>query len=335
LARYGSDFFDSGARYGDPGNQKTKTKGRTMATNPTPNDDNDLLALAEDMADGLHTLEVPVGVKQNTEAVMRAAITACRSANTALGVAKAARGAAVAAERAADETAREFIREAKKVLQHYLGDAWNAGWEATGFPHQSTAIPNSEEERLNLCSSLKDYFAANPAHESAQFGVTAALADAAFTGLSNARDDQDTKRSAVTAANAAVNTAFYNLRKRVRGLIGELETLLTNEDARWHEFGLSRPVDPDTPERVEGLVLTPNLAGKVLASWNGAPRASRYRVFKQVVGVDLEPVNVETVHDRQYLIEGLPGGQTVKVHVVAGNDAGEAPASEVVEAVVP
>ena len=48
-------------------------------------------------------------------------------------------------------------------------------------------------------------------------------------------------------------------------MVTELDTLLADDDPRWHEFGLSMPSDPDTPEAVESLTLTPNMAGKVVA----------------------------------------------------------------------
>ncbi len=335
MARYGLDFYDSGIRYDEAINPNPKKKGRRMASNPTPPNPDDLLALAEDMADGLHDLEVSVGVKQNTEAVMRGAVAAYRTAESQFGAAKSARGVADAAVETADEDAKTFLKAAKKVLAHYLGDSWNVAWEATGFPDQSTAIPGSAEKRMNLCASLKTYFANTPAQESVQFGVTSALAEANFDAVSDARDDFDSKDSAVTVKDQALTTALKNLKKRVRGLITELETLLAEDDARWHEFGLSRPSDPDTPEKVTNLVLTPGLAGQMMAKWKRAPRAGRYRVYKQVLTVDADPVNVVTVHDLETMLEGLPSGKTVKVFIVAANDAGEAPASASVEAVVP
>jgi hypothetical protein len=47
-----------------------------MATNRLPDQLNRLFALAEDMADGLHAHEAPVGIKQNTEAAVRADLAA-------------------------------------------------------------------------------------------------------------------------------------------------------------------------------------------------------------------------------------------------------------------
>lgn len=61
-----------------------------MASNPTPDDDDVLLALAEDMADGCHLHEVDIGIKQNTEAVMRAAITVATAGIAGLAAARLA-----------------------------------------------------------------------------------------------------------------------------------------------------------------------------------------------------------------------------------------------------
>ena len=62
-----------------------------MASNALPATLDALLTLAEDMADGLHTHEVAVGVKQNLEAGVRAAITTVNTAEAAYAAAKAAK----------------------------------------------------------------------------------------------------------------------------------------------------------------------------------------------------------------------------------------------------
>jgi hypothetical protein len=335
MARYGIDFYNSGVRYDESPHLNPKKKGRRMAGNPTPDDPDDLLAVAEDMADGLEALEVAVGVKQNTEAVMRGAIAAYRTASTQLGAAKSALGLAEDGVETADAHAKTYLKKARKILTLSLGDKWNSAWEATGFPNQSTAVPGTPEERMSLCSSLEEYFTNNPAKESVPHGVTALASKDEFEAVSDARDALGTAESTVTLKDQGLDTALKNLRKRVRGLVTELETLLADDDARWHEFGLSMPSDPDTPEKVTNLVLTPNLPGKVMAKWKRAPRAGRYRVYQQVLTVDADPVNVVTVHDLETMLEDLPGGLTVRVFIVAANDAGEAPASDTVEAVIP
>ena len=61
-----------------------------MASNATPEDDDVVIALAEDLADGCHIHEVTIGIKQNTEASIRAAIDGATAAKLALGTARKA-----------------------------------------------------------------------------------------------------------------------------------------------------------------------------------------------------------------------------------------------------
>ena len=306
-----------------------------MATNPTPDNQDDLLALAEDMADGLNTHQAAIGVAQNTETVMRAAITGMRTSDSEFGAAKDARQDATDALQASDDEARDFLLAARGVLIRFLGSRWNTAWEPTGFPDLSTAVPGSQEKRLNLCAALKLYFTSVPAQEVAALGVTAALAETRFQALSDARDAQAQKTTEQGQKKDARDASLITLRKRVRGLIEELATLLADDDPRWHAFGLSMPADPDTPEPVASLTLEAGTAGVIVASWARAVRATRYRPFVQIVGVNEEPLARDPVHDLSVNLDSFTPGQTVKVYIVAANDAGEAAPSPTQQIVVP
>lgn len=306
-----------------------------MAGNPVPDLQDELLALCEDMADGCHNHEVAIGLNNNQEADVRADILALRNAEAAFGTAKDQRQIAMDALQEVDEAAREFLLAARGVLAQFLGNRWSTAWEPTGWPGQSTAVPSSQEKRLNLCASLKIYFTNVPAHAVPALGVTAALADAQFAAISNGRDVLGMKEQAQTTAKVARDAALRALRLRARNLIAELNQFLADDDPRWHAFGLNMPADPDTPEAVASLTLTANMAGKVVVAWPRARRATRYRVFTKILTVDPEFVNVETVHDLEVMLVGLPSGQTMQVYVVAANDAGEAPASPTEEIVIP
>ena len=76
-------------------------------------------------------------------------------------------------------------------------------------------------------------------------------------------------------------------------------------------------------------------AGTVLAHWSNSSRATRYRVFKQIDGVDAVPVNINTVTDSDATLTAQPSGKTLKVYVIAANDAGQAAPSDTVTIVVP
>ena len=305
-----------------------------MAGNPVPINEDELLALAEDIADGCHNHEVAIGILQNKETEIRGAITALRNAEAGFGTAKSNRQVTMDALQAADALATEFLGAARKVLTNFLGNFWSTAWEPTGFPDMSTAVPKTQEQRMNLCASLKIYFTNVPAQEVAALGVTAALADTRFQALSSARDALDIKDELKEAAKQARDAALKNLRKRVRGLIGELETLLEDTDPRWHAFGLSMPSDPDTPEPVESLTLTAGTPGVIVAHWPRAMRATRYRPFVQV-GANPDFVARDAVHDLTVNLTGFTTGQTVKVYIVAANDAGEAQESPTEQIVVP
>ncbi|MBI5687027.1 MAG: hypothetical protein HZC54_18305 [Verrucomicrobia bacterium] len=321
---YEAAYFDSGALYDVLGAGNNLTKGRHMAGNPVPMGQDDLLALAEDSADGCHNHEVAIGLQHNKEADIRGAITALRNSEAAFGTAKGNRQAALDTLQTADDAAMEFLTAARRVLTQFLGNRWSAAWEPTGFPDLSTAVPKTQEKRMNLCASLKIYFTANPAKEVAGFGVTAANAEAKFQAVSDGRDAVGMKEELQTQARQARDTAFKGLRKRMLDLINELGTLLADDDGRWHAFGLSMPSDPDTPEPVTSVALAMGAAGVIVATWPRAVRATRYRPFTQIVGVNEEPVAHDPVHDLTVNLNGFTSGQTVKVYIVAANDAGEA-----------
>lgn len=295
-----------------------------MASNPTPDNPDVLRALADRIADGCHTHEATLGILQNTEAVIRAAITALSSAETQAGVRKNAVGAAYAALQAADDAGYTTLTNCKLCLAQKLGQRWSAAWEPTGFPGQSTAVPDTKDKRFTLLDALKNYFTLVPAHENAGMGATAALCGAAWTALSDARQAVADAESAQTAAFTARSTATDALRKRVRGLINELETLVADDDARWEAFGLNIPANPSAPEPVPATSAAPLGGGRIEVAWDYAVRAIRYRVETFITGVDTEWQDGAGARDLEVILKNFAAGAQVKIRVVAANDGGEA-----------
>jgi hypothetical protein len=165
--------------------------------------------------------------------------------------------------------------------------------------------------------------------------VTAALAAALHTSVSDARTALDQKIMESGQAKAARDAAETNLRKRLRGMIGELETLLSAEDPLWHAFGLSRPADEETPEAPSFTTATPGGAGIVHVDWDDPLRADHYRVWILIVGTDSAFRAVETVTDSDATLAGLPSGSTVKIQVTSVNGAGESGPGPITEIIVP
>ena len=110
--------------------------------------------------------------------------------------------------------------------------------------------------------------------------------------------------------------------------------MLSDTDPRWEAFGLSAPGAVERPDAPEALIVTPGGTGTLLADWAEARRATRYRVWVQIVSVDTDFRAVATVTDSDATLTALPTGKTVKIRVTALNDAGESTPSAEVEAVV-
>ena len=306
-----------------------------MASNALPDKRDRLFALGDDMCDGAHTHEVAVGIKQNTEAVVRPALTAARAAELAYGDAQVARKAANATLTTADNAARVFISNAKKRLSKFFGESYSTEWGAAGWPNNSTAMPSKQDERFDLVNSLKLHLTATPAHASVDMDVTVAIATTTYDNLSNARSALAQKVTEVGQARDTRDAAETNLRKRMTGMITELETLLSDEDPLWHAFGLSRPADEETPEAPSFTTATPGGAGILHVDWDDALRAEHYRVWILIVGTDSDFHSVETVSDSDATLSGLTTGAMVKIRVTSVNGAGESLPGPVTEVAVP
>lgn len=219
-----------------------------MASNEIPKNNDQLFTLAEDAADGLHTYEAAIGIKQNTEADVRADLTGARVASTDYDNSRSAKTTLSTAQTVADSNGKAYLGAARKILALKLGESWSDAWLPTGFPDNSTAVPNTIEARQSLLFALKDYFTANPASEVAALNVTAAQAGLLASALSAARS---VVNDGITQSGQKKNVrddAVNKLLIRLRGLVSELGQLLQDDDPRWNAFGLNLPSAPNTPD---------------------------------------------------------------------------------------
>ena len=83
---------------------------------------------------------------------------------------------------------------------------------------------------------------------------------------------------------------------------------------------------PEAPVNVHSTFV--NNVSAVIA-WDDAPRADYYRVWKRVIGLDDEPVNVGSPADANFTLENLPANSPAEIFVSAVNDGGESERSAV------
>lgn len=263
-----------------------------------------------------------VGLRQNEEPKLTADLVRFRDLCSSFDAARVAKRAATEAQNAADHAARQYLADVRHLLARAFGSKWNVRWLGAGFRNESTAIPASMGERLELLHSLTRFFPEHPELENASLQVTGARAAELIVPFEAARN---AFAQAATEAGQTLelrDQAEEALRTRMRGLIGELKQLLSDNDPRWWAFGFNAPADPSTPSIPDGLVFT--LSGSTAyLDWADSRRAERYRVWKQTVGVDAAFEHVDSVTESDFTLAGLPAGKVTRVQVTAVNAAGE------------
>jgi hypothetical protein len=305
-----------------------------MASNQVPQKREQLFTAARNVAEGLKAQEARLGVKQNTQDTIRAALAAALNANTAFNTLSAANAALIAAQKVAVGNSRKFLLSAKAVLGSSLGRKWSPVWLSAGFTGNSLRIPDDTAKQEALLESLQEYLKKNPEKEVTALDVTALQAAAVLEALKDTRVAVGAGDSAVSAARQQRKLKERELRWRFSALISELALLLDDEDPTWYEFGLSRPSDPEIPAIPVEVSVTSGLPGTIFVSWAAAPRADRYKVYKKQEG-EAEFLPAATTVERQWLITGLNGGSTVAIQVSAINDAGESLPSIPAQILVP
>lgn len=233
----------------------------------------------------------------------------------------------------ADSNAKAFIAASVAVLKPRLGAGWSPAWIDTGFKTGSLAMPPTVPERQETLKTLATYFTANPTHENAPLELTAIRAQTLFDTLGAARSTVNGRLGTNGTLKGARDAAVEALITRVRGLIDELDVLLDDLDPRWYAFGLNPPGAPATPEVPDGLVVSagPAGSGTLYLDWDDAPRAERYRVWRQAADATMWEA-AASVDDSDATLGGLGIGVKFKLRVTALNDAGESAPGEVVEA---
>lgn len=302
-----------------------------MAQNNLPDKQTALFTLAESMAAGLAVHEQSLGVKQNTAETIGDALDNARLGERAYDANRALKPARTKATTDADTDAKVFLATARDILKTVFGPHWNHAWVEAGFVGGSISIPDRTAERMELVKRLNLYFSGHPTREVASLQVTAARAAAIHAQLNTTRTALNTLLTSTTSDKSSRDAAVTALRVKLRGTIAEIRQLMADDDPRWYAFGLVPPALAALPDVPDGLVLTAGAAGSgtVYLDWDDAPRAERYRLWRQLPG-ETEPVALDSVTESDATLTGQPLGQPIAFLVSAANATGESLRSEAV-----
>jgi len=230
-------------------------------------------------------------------------------------------------------TVRGFVKTTRELLKPYLGDKPSTAWDIVGFKRGTLQIPVSAEPLLVILERMQAYLTANAETQNTELSITPERASGLVTSLRAAKSEFTAQRGTVKGLLQARNIAQTNLRKRMRGLIDELDQVLDPLDGRWLTFGLNMPGAkqiPTVPQNVSAVLI-----GETAASvkWEASARAEYYRVWKKVGEGDAEFVTVGNPADLDFTMEELPRNSTIEIAVSAVNNGGESSRSQSIQIV--
>jgi len=346
---------DAGFVIPPPAPSIPKPKSKKMSSNATPDSRAVLTALARQIHAGQVTHQASVGLLHHLAAGMDAAIKKLEGDPAAASGSAANKGsqlvyrscvsatsdAKAALVEKSDGDVRLWLLAYRRLIATLYGESASADWQTAGFPAGKTKVPENHAARQSLLTAARAFLAANAAYEitypqpgGGTIPVTAARAltlqgemQAAFTLINTREAEQELCKD---ARDADVKALY----KEVSETIAELRDLLEDDDARWELFGLNIPANPNPPQGVTSLTLTPAGPARALAAWTYAVRAEYYRLFLQRIGIDADFVNLADPKDLEYTLKDLTAGTLIKVYIVPMNEGGAGPASPVAELTV-
>jgi hypothetical protein len=302
-----------------------------MALNPIPRNVSELLLMAEDAADGLTRLGVTLGVAQNTEAKVRADITALRTTQTAYEAERADQSKRVADQSLEDESAKAWLTKYRRRLSFFFPDSWTPQWGEAGFSDGSTAVPRTIGGRQELLASAGPFLTANTQYVDGTLDIDGTRAEYLYGMLSEARNLVNAGTATVEAKKQARDDALAALTKRMRGLLDELAQLLSPTDERWYVFGFNAPGDPATPEAAAPPQLSALGDGNLRAIFTLPRRADYAHLWVQQDGVDPEPRRLDGQFQSPALLSAddfnLPLNTPLQFTLAGVNPAGTGPQS--------
>lgn len=315
------------------------TKKGTRHAMKLPDDPDELETLGFNAADGALQLQDTLPLKTNRDVDILVDTRAFSDARLVVDETDAAVRRAYRQLKIARDNARGWLMTGKALLIPVLGKKPSADWADAGWSDESLAVPHGEEELSHVLRAMADYLTDHPtlAVADPRINFTAVRANellAAIDFAINNADETGGKIIGVNPAEAKREAAFNvrdlteaALRRRLRGLYGELEQNLDPLSPNWVIFGFDQPGATNAPDPVEAVTATAIGGGRIKLEWPGAARSDRYQIwmkrenepaFKRIEGTEGE---------LEKYIEGETPGTKIKFKVRGVNATNYGPFS--------
>jgi len=296
-------------------------------TNRIPRDQDHVLALSDEIIDGLsrhgETLPLPAGTLdslQTTQTHTQSVIQQYLDSQGALGQARQR-------HRDARRSLQHLVTTGKNFLRGHLGSQWSSAWQELGFVNGSLAHPKSRSALLGIGKRLQSYLEKHPGHEAPATDFTAIQAGAVVAEMEDAESHLNQSKAESKRLLAERKQALTDLKQEMRHVRSALATALANDNPLWLEFGFYRPIDTRIPEVPQAPRLVRH-GELTLLQWEHATRARRYRIWRQRPA-ESNPIAIATVKERQVALESVETGD--RLTLTALNAVGQSRHSEPVE----
>lgn len=118
----------------------------------------------------------------------------------------------------------------------------------------------------------------------------------------------------------------------MRALIDALSHKLSDDDARWLQFGLNKPAADETPDVPSNVHVVATTNHNLMATCDAEALATSYRWRVKIVGSETEYELNTTTAAPLALLMGFTAGQKISVTVEAVNGDASSQPSAAVEA---
>ena len=315
---------------------------RIMANNILPKNLKDLETAGRNALHGAEELEDTIPLKSNRAEDIEPDVVAFTDACDGYDETEGNESTAYDYLRNQRGSARAWLMMGRDWLTRTLGPNPSAAWREPGWSDTSLAVPNNENSLLTLLRKQKEYLTGHPDLQitDPKVNYTAARAQQLYDALDKAvQGDPEANppilgiKPAEEARKAALQTRDLceaALRRRLRGLLGELAQKLDPLSPHWVRFGFRQPGAPDVPAKVKTLTGTPLGSGRTKLEWPSAARSTRFQVWGLAGEEEEMTLRARTQGELTILMENLPVAVPHKFKVRGVNDTGEGPFSPTV-----
>jgi hypothetical protein len=243
-----------------------------MGQNTLPSGINDLLLLAERIAQGLETYGPWLEITQIPADEFRRISDEAGKAETAWSAAMSAKRYSQTRMAAADEALDAWLEKARLVMLLARGAKWSQRWIETGFTHRGRNVPKDIERRIALARRVVIFLALHPTFGVPFADVTAACGRSIYERMVQARAARDVAVTDCMSKKRQRDAAESVLRRTMRQVILILGATIAPTDPRWLAFGLNQPTPRSSRTRhVHGPNFAEVLAEPILLSAKPLP----------------------------------------------------------------